>query len=336
MPSSLEHKLRQNKRPIGWEDLLSMVIDDTCPPGVVARFQHAFRAKPQRADVLLIRARRFKKERIELLPVLYERLEEQNILELKGGSHSVAVWDPTILLGYACQHSIAEWEREKKRRAKLETLGHKLPPQVPAIIKLIFLAPRMTLACHEGVLRRQGLLRPVHEGVWEGEMAGFPLVFLETEVLWPRGGGNTLLQVNTFSGDEAAVRKQMTEEEELIYNRVREFVDESVETLEEELMKTVSQKIRERDQEFRQRMLTRYTVEERLQGLGAEERLQGLNPEDVLRQYDAQERLQGLKAEERLQGLNPREVLAALAHRLSLDELRNLLQANLTDGPLKA
>ena len=194
----------------------------------------------------------------------------------------------------------------------------------------------MTLACHEGVLRRQGLLRPVHEGVWEGEMAGFPLVFLETEVLWPRGGGNTLLQVNTFSGDEAAVRKQMTEEEELIYNRVREFVDESVETLEEELMKTVSQKIRERDQEFRQRMLTRYTVEERLQGLNAEERLQGLraeerlqglNPEDVLRQYDAKERLQGL---------NPREVLAALARHLSLDELRNLLQANLTDGPLKA
>ena len=101
-------------------------------------------------------------------------------------------------------------------------------------------------------------------------------------------------------------------------------------------MKTVSQKIRERDQEFRQRMLTRYTVEERLQGLNAEERLQGLraeerlqglNPEDVLRQYDAQERLQGL---------NPREVLAALARHLSLDELRNLLQANLTDGPLKA
>lgn len=56
----------------------------------------------------------------------------------------------------------------------------------------------------------------VHEGVWEGKMAGFPLVFLETEVLWPRGGGNALLPVNTCSEDDAAVRKQKTEEEELI------------------------------------------------------------------------------------------------------------------------
>ena len=137
----------------------------------------------------------------------------------------------------------------------------------------------------------------------------------------------------------------MTAEEELIYNRVRELVDESVQTLEEDLMKTVSQKIRERDQEFRQRMLSRYSVEERLQGLNpqevlgqfdAEERLHGLNPQEVLSQFDAEERLQGLKAEERLQGLSPREVLTALAHRLSLDELRKLLQGNINEEPLKA
>lgn len=111
---------------------------------------------------------------------------------------------------------------------------------------------------------------------------------------------NTLLNVNTLSGDEAEVRKKMTAEEEHIYNRVRELVDESVQTLEEDLMKTVSQKIRERDQEFRQRMLSRYSVEERLQGL------------------------------------SPREVLAALTHRLSLDELRKLLQGNINEEPLKA
>lgn len=76
-------------------------------------------------------------------------------------------------------------------------------------------------------------------------LADFPLVFLETELLWPKGETSILLNVNTLSGDDAAVRKEMTAEEELIYTRVCERTGQSSGTLKQDLLKPVPQQLRE-------------------------------------------------------------------------------------------
>jgi hypothetical protein len=51
------------------------------------------------------------------------------------------------------------------------------------------------------------------------------------------------------------------------------------------------------------KIASRLSVEERLNGLSSEERLNGLSPE---------ERLNGLSSEERLSGLSPDELISAL------------------------
>lgn len=253
------------------------------------------RRQPQRIDLLILRRRQRADDEITHLEALYSRLQDVNLLELKGGTDQVERLDVHTLLSYASQLRVSI-DKPPRRAGNAEEAKDgatsyflDIPPESP--IQLVVLAPLLQPVFRAEVQRIDGTLEEVSRGVWEGRMAGLPLVFLETERLWDTSESNRLFYLLTRGVFDAPERLgELTEREKLVYNEVASWLvhyppivmggDMRIEKLREYQERQLARNQAWLNSLPPEELLKRLKPEERLRGLGPEERLYGLSPED--------------------------------------------------------
>lgn len=322
-PSSSPHKPRRRIRNF-WHTPAVILLEATAPYCYELIQEVHLRRQPQRIDLLILQRRQAGSEEISHLEALYARLGEVNLIELKGGTDELERLDVHTLLGYASQLRVSIERPPKKAEAageKRQALSHFLEIAPGAEIRLFVMAPTLSREFHQEVQRLDGALTEVSLGEWEGRLAGYRLVVLETERVWQSAPTNRLFYILTrgvIEGPE--LLEKLTQREEQVYNEVMDWLIQQP----PQVMGGVEmrmEKIREyqaRELERKQAWLNSLPPEEVVRRFPTERLVQALKPE---------ERLKGLKPEERLKGLKPEEVLKSL----SADE-REALARLLNEG----
>lgn len=270
------------------------------------------RRQPQRIDLLLLRRRQDEAQEISHLEALYSRLLDVNLIELKGGTDQVERLDVHTLLSYASQLRISI---DKPPRRSAEESPDKRAPyflNIPpgSSLQLVVIAPSLQPVFREEVRRIDGELAQVSTGIWQGRMAGLPLLFLETERLWSTTQSNRLFYLLTRGVFEAPEGLgELTEREKLVYTEVAEWL------IQRQPVSMGGEMRLEKIREYQERQLARQ--EAWLNSLPPEELLKRLKPEDRVRGLGVEDRVRGLRAEELLHSLPPqeREALARLLNQ---------------------
>ncbi|MFM7202046.1 MAG: hypothetical protein ACKO6N_14790 [Myxococcota bacterium] len=306
-----------------WHPPAVTLIEVALPEQYVLYTEFSLRRLPQRIDLLVIRRAAQPEDGEPFLPALLSQLTDVTLLEFKGGTDEVYAEDVSTLLGYACQyeqHWRAEVRREQKRRRKggvqVEGVSGESGPQQESeqpLMSMGFIAPRLTQDFKRGLRVWGGELAVLRPGLWKGVLAGHPLFFIETEVIWEGYPEDRLFYVLTKKFlREGLSTEGMTEEERSVYNKVEHWFTR---VLKEQKMTFRQDKIREIQEEnrrFREEFIQELTPEERVKGLPAEELLKVLPAEELLKGLPAEERVKGLPAEELLKGLPAEERVKGL------------------------
>lgn len=303
-----------------WHTPAVILLEATAPYSHELIQEVHLRRQPQRIDLLILQRRQAGAEEITHLEALYTRLGDVNLIELKGGTDQVERLDVHTLLGYASQLRVSI-------DRPLRKTGHAPPKPPPrshfldiapgAEIRLIVLAPTLHPEFLQEVQRLDGRLNEVSSGIWEGKLAGYALIFLETEVVWKTTLSNRLFYILTRGVIEGPERLgELTEREEGVYNEIMDWLLQLPPlALGDPTMRL--EKIKEyqaRQLERKQAWLNSLSPEERLRGLRPEDRLQGLRPEDRLRGLPPGQLVQALTRDGVVQSLSEqeREALARL------------------------
>ena len=275
-PSSPRVRPARRSRPsrTQWHPPAVTLIDGALPEDHLLQTEVNLRSLFQRIDILIIRKHKAHPESITLLPALLTRLADVTLIELKGGTDAVDDQDPAIVLGYACQYHAGQVLERKK----------KAQQGPPPSMKLAFLAPAVTASFMEGLKRRGGTLERVAIGVWEGMLAGWSLLFIETTRVWKGDRRDQLFYVLTREHlEDPLAIEPVAEEERIVYNNVMDwFSRPGMDKDGGPLMRAEKLKeLQARDHERMMAFIQTLTPEERLQGLRPDERLAGLNVEEL-------------------------------------------------------
>ena len=305
-----------------WHTPAVILLEATAPYSHDLLQELHLRRQPQRIDLLILRRRQQLQDEITHLEALYSRLQDVNLIEIKGGSDQVERLDVHSLLSYASQLRLsidkpprraanpdrANPDPANPDRANLEATSYFLGIPPLSAIQLVVLAPLLLPPFRTEVLRCDGALEEVSRGVWQGRLAGLPLLFLETERLWDTSDSNRLFYLLTRGIFEAPDRLgELTVREKMVYTEVATWLIQSPPIVMGGDMRV------EKLREYQERELARKQAW--LNSLPPEERLRGLGPDELLKRLKPEERLRGLGPEERLYGLSP-EDRAALARVL--------------------
>lgn len=287
---------RRNSRKSGhaasqrrlWHVPALILLEATLPDACRLYSEFRFRTDPQRADFVIVQ----KPALLEYAPeaavhaddrapltALYGRLDTINLIEFKGGTDRVDRLDVYTLLGYAAQLRVTvdRPQAQVTRNPQSGVRRHQALEGAASgsVIKLFVLAPRVTGGFLEGMAAVAGHLTVAGEGVWEGGMSGFELVFIETEVAWHGTAEDKLLYALTrgvVEAPEAAGR--MTKSEEVVYHRILDWLSLHPEE-EFDAMGIRLDKL----EKYRRAMIDSIPLEERLSGLKPEEVLSAFKPD---------------------------------------------------------
>ena len=288
-----------------WHTPAVILLEATAPYSHELIQEVHLRRQPQRIDLLILQRRQADSEEITHLEALYSRLGDVNLIELKGGTDQVERLDVHTLLGYASQLRVSIDRPPKKTvssPAKHPAASHFLDIAPGAEIRLIVLAPTLRPEFLQEVLRLEGRLAEVSLGVWEGKLAGYALVFLETEQVWKSTPSNRLFYILTRGVIEGPDRLgELTEREEGVYNEIMDWLLQLPPlALGDPAMRM--EKLKEyqaRQLERKQAWLNALPPEDRLRGLKPEDRLRGLPPGQLVQALTRDGVVQSLSEQER-------------------------------------
>jgi len=297
-----KRRTRRKQYRTVWHPIFYTLVRGTLPGIYRMLIELLLGEMPPRADLVIIRREPGAPppdDELEELPALYTRLGEHTLVEFKGGTDRVEARDVAIVLGYANLYLA-------KHHLSLEQL------------RLIFVAPMLKESFLHGVEGRGGSLVRTEVGVWDGQVCGHLLSFLETEQAWKGDERNESLYLLT---EEMTRRRQaprrMTKRLMSVYYEIAEVLDGHPNYKESDM--ETQKKVERAYLRQMEALARRIPVKARLEGMSTRERLEGIPARERLEGIPVRERLEGIPARERLEGIPARERLEGIPARERLE-----------------
>jgi len=267
-----------------WHPLFYLVLEEFLPVHLFfIFFEWLLNKEPSRLDVVVVR--RFNKDmkwRPSFLRSFLACLgPEDTLIEFKGPNHSVRAIDLDHFLAKAYLYKVEAFKKGEKPRIDLAMVFNKLTPSLVRGIE----EGGGRLVAMEGM-----------RGLHRVEGLAFPLVLMETSLVWKRKG-EYLLGVFAKSALERVLKRfeELSPKEQRLLTKLMLGIEvlterrdamaiQDMEKVREqgmkvhEMMALIMQKM---SPEERQQILAPLPPEERLRGLSPKEILEQLSPDDI-------------------------------------------------------
>ena len=262
---------KKRARRTAWHPMLVGMLKELKPKGVRVKAEHLLGVHPQRIDVVLLRTVGKVVEPPERLRTIFEDLAHFALIEFKGPTDDLEASDYSGLMAYGFRYS----QQEKVEKA--------------ADLKLIWVADHLTPVFRRRAEGFRVTFAETEPGVWEGTTAGIALKVIETRVVGERDITERLLYTFCHKGlkqaeplrvlaqvdmDAWEIYIAMCQDVQQLHQKHGEVYMRDFENFEEQKTHTLSV-------QTRRKVLSAFTPEERVMGLGVEERLKGLAPEEL-------------------------------------------------------
>jgi hypothetical protein len=284
-----------------WHPAFAALIRERCPSDLDVDVEIALSLEPQRADLVVVRRRRSRRDDGRVLRRLWPMLSNHAIIEYKSVSRPPRAGDAARLLGYGAQY----------HAGRTDAIG-----RAPNL-SLVLITAAMTPALERDLDRMGWRADDLGDGYLRVRGTCYPafIVLLddaaeaERDPLLGAFGHRTLGATDReaalwFLAHVAGVRE--------VDMSQHEGYDDYIEKLRRVISPEVLARV--------------FRPEDRVAGLKPEERVAGLKPEDRVAGLKPEERVAGLKPEERSSGLRPDETVLLLA-----DEILRALPDDLLD-----
>lgn len=282
----------KNNPPTGyrtaWHPLLVFALAYFAPANRKLTAEHQLNHLPQRVDIVVIEMADVPAEPVDRFHSVFDYTRKYTLIEYKGVTDDLESADVFVLLGYACQYVVMNG---------ITNLDD---------VCLMFVAERITQSVVDRITSLGGTFTAVENGLWRGNLAGFPLHGVELRDAYQAGSSERLLGLFTRAFVQNPIDNWFTDgldENELdLYDRLCQHIQQlrrDPATMHMKDIDTAEKSLVERLPRF-------------IANAPVEVRLAGLTPEQILAKLTPEERIAGLTLEQRIAGLTPEQLAAAL------------------------
>ncbi|HSN98431.1 MAG TPA: hypothetical protein VLS89_09035 [Candidatus Nanopelagicales bacterium] len=244
-----------------WHPMLVALLETYLPGGWQLSPEFLLNRMPLRVDIVVLRRVDEPAGAIRKIHSIFDHLRPHTLIEHKGPTDELEPEDALALLSYGTQYM------------RLSGLLD------PGELCLMVVCDRIPTSFVEQVKRHKGAFDPLGEGLWRGELAGFPLHGVETREACRRSPTERLLYAfsRAYLTDPEAILP-LDPEEVGVYHSLYQQVEQF-------RRKRGAMAIKDYEaaqlsyEEVLEQMVERLPPEKRLRGLTAEEILKAIPPE---------------------------------------------------------
>ena len=284
-----------------WHPMLIALLEFYLPTGWKLLPEFLLSRLPQRIDIVVLRLVHATAGPVRKLHSIYDYLRPHTLIEHKGPTDDLELWDALTLLAYAGQYM---------RLAKVSE---------PDDMCLMVICDRIPTGFVQQVDKMGGHFEEVGGGLWRGKMAGMTMRGIATREACKEGPTERLLY--TFSQAYLTAPEGLLplDAEEM---RVYTLLYQQVEQFRKQRGTMAIRDIDAAQKSYEE------VLAEMLEQVPPALRLRGLTPEQIAKALTPEQRLEGLRPEQRLTGLDRDQQVLALPievlRALSEDYLRSL------------
>ena len=290
-----------NRTRTAWHPLAVQAIRGFVPEEYDVLEEFSLSVLPERVDIVIVECSNEHHHKAEALGAIMDRLNQHNLIEVKGATDRLEGQDFLVLMGYATRYMVNR-RLTGPEKVNLFTLSDGIPDSFRNQVEKFGFAMTKTSPGIEEV----------------GPLPGGMKLYCIDADLVSKTPGNGLFYLFTrkFLKTPRKMLPALSPSEAWMYSQLASHVVQlEKDRREDNFTYRGFDMLKRSMEEAAEAMLDILPVESRLRGLRPEERLRGLRPEDRLRGLPPEERLRGLRPEDLVQSLNPED----------RDKLRKLL-----------